>query len=226
MKTRLLDDAAIQHFIVDGHLTIRPTLPADYHPALKAQLDTMIERDGNPGNDLSDRIPDLGRLFADPAVVGALQSLLGPGYILHRHCHCHDWAPGSQEQAWHKDYPIGGHPRCHRSRWALLFYYPQDVGDDMGPTAVQSGSQYYMNPRAGAPEVALAVEAGTVFIAHYDIWHRATANTSDQTRYMLKFLFARRRETIAPYGNTCGAGTGAKQNPIGRRKIPAQSPPI
>ena len=118
----------------------------------------MIEHDGNPGNDLIERIPDLARLFADPAVAGALQSLLGPGYILHRHCHCHDWAPGSEGQAWHKDYPIGGHPRCHRSRWALLFYYPQDVSDDMGPTAVQSSSQYCMDPRSGMPEVALAVE--------------------------------------------------------------------
>ncbi len=116
----------------------------------------------------------------------------------HRHCHCHDWAPGSEGQAWHKDYPIGGHPRCHRSRWALLFYYPQDVSDDMGPTAVQSSSQYYMDPRSGMPEVALAVEAGTVVIAHYDIWHRATANTGDRTRYMLKFLFARRRDPTVP----------------------------
>ena len=194
----LLDDATVQRYIVDGHLAIRPTLPADYHPALKAQLDALIERDGNPGNDLIERVPDLARLFADPAVAGALQSLLGPGYILHRHCHCHDWAPGSEGQAWHKDYPIGGHPRCHRSRWALLFYYPQDVSDDMGPTAVQSSSQYYMDPRSGMPEVALAVETGTVVIAHYDIWHRATANTGDRTRYMLKFLFARRRDPTVP----------------------------
>ena len=206
MKTRLLDDSAVQRYIVDGHLAIQPTLPADYHRAIKSQLETMIDRDGNPGNDLADRIPDLGRLFGDPAVAGALQSLLGPGYILHRHCHCHDWAPGSEGQALHKDYPVGGQPRCHRSRWALLLYYPQDVSSDMGPTAVQSCSQYYVDPRSDAPEMALTVEAGTVVIAHYDLWHRATANTGDRTRYMLKFLFARRREPTFP---TWDAGSAA-----------------
>ena len=55
-----------------------------------------------------------------------------------------------------------------------------------------------MKPRSSTPEVALAVEAGTVVIAHYNIWHRATANISDRTRYMLKFLFARRREPTFP----------------------------
>ena len=34
----LLDDATIQRYIVDGHIAVRPTLPADYHPALNAQL--------------------------------------------------------------------------------------------------------------------------------------------------------------------------------------------
>ena len=40
--------------------------------------------------------------------------------------------------------------------------------------------------------------AGTVAITHYDIWHAASANTSDKMRYMLKFLFDRTEEPSAP----------------------------
>jgi hypothetical protein len=38
----------------------------------------------------------------------------------------------------------------------------------------------------------------TVAITHYDIWHAATANRSDRTRYMLKFLFSHGSEPTAP----------------------------
>ncbi len=35
-------------------------------------------------------------------------------------------------------------------------------------------------------------------IVHYDLWHRAMANRSDQKRFMLKFLFGRMEEPQAP----------------------------
>jgi hypothetical protein len=37
-----------------------------------------------------------------------------------------------------------------------------------------------------------------VAITHYDIWHAATANRGERTRYMLKFLFSRASEPVAP----------------------------
>ena len=73
------------------------------------------------------------------------------------------------------------------------FYYPQDVTDDMGPTAVLPGSQYYDTHESAhsQPDMSLCGEAGTVTIVHYDLWHRATPNQSGKKRYMLKFLFLR-----------------------------------
>ena len=201
-QPHLLGDAMLQRFIVDGHITVKPTLPHTYHSALKSQLDTLIKKNGNPGNELLPHVSELAELFADPAVDGALTSLLGPDYIMHPHRHCHDWNPDSQAQTWHKDYPITGHPRCHRGRWLLLFYYPQTITQQMGPTAIQPGTQYYIDATPDAPGLALCVEVGTVVIAHYDIWHRATANTSNRTRYMLKFLCARRAEPSVPSWNT------------------------
>ena len=52
-----------------------------------------------------------------------------------------------------------------------------------------------MDPDAEVEGVALTCAAGTVVITHYEIWHRATANRSTRTRYMLKFLFARTQES-------------------------------
>ena len=39
-------------------------------------------------------------------------------------------------------------------------------------------------------------------ITHYELWHRATANRSTRTRYMLKFLFARTEESTPEQRST------------------------
>ena len=69
--SHLLDDEAVQRFIVDGYITLRPALPDAYHSALRRQLDALIALEGNPGNDLLPKVPELSALFADPVVDGA-----------------------------------------------------------------------------------------------------------------------------------------------------------
>ena len=83
-----------------------------------------------------------------------------------------------------------GKPRGHRPRLGLVMYYPGGCGDDMGPTAIQPGSQYLVDKdEAEWPELRLTCGAGTVVITHYDLYHRATENTStDRPRYMIKFM--------------------------------------
>ena len=85
----------------------------------------------------------------------------------------------------------------------MAFYYPQDVTLDMGPTSVIPGTHYYNTPdqahqRAEAP---LCAPAGTVTLVHYDLWHRATPNDSDQKRFMMKFLFCRLHNPERPSWN-------------------------
>ncbi len=201
-----LSDVDLQDFIIRGYRVVQPTASADLHGELHRQVEGVLAT-GNPGNELIDRIPLLHQLFADPAVDGALTSIMGSGYALCRHCHCHDLAPGSQAQNWHKDYPFGGNVRYHRPRYALMLYYPHEVTPDMGPTALVPKTQYYMDdPDAEVEGVALTCTAGTVVITHYELWHRATANRSTRTRYMLKFLFARTAESTpeqrGPWGPT------------------------
>ena len=198
----LLSDAALQDFIIEGYRVVQPTASADLHGELHRQVESVLAA-GNPGNALIDRIPLLHQLFADPAIDAALTGILGPKYALCRHCHCHDLAPGNQAQNWHKDYPFGGNVRYHRPRYTLLLYYPHEVTPDMGPTALVPKTQYYMeDPGAEVEGLALTCAAGTVVITHYELWHRATANRSTQTRYMLKFLFARTEESTPEQRST------------------------
>ena len=204
-KAYLLNPEEIRDFIVNGYIQIQADFPTDLHGHIYQQIEEVLAKEGNPGNNLLPRIPDIQRVFEHPKVCGALTSLLGPEYLMHPHRYCHLNSPGSDGQTWHKDdYIFDQNVRHHRFRWVMAFYYPQDVTEDMGPTGVLPGKQYYntvsdTNPTQSTEQAkALCGKAGTVTIVNFDSWHRATANRSDKKRYMLKFQFTRMQE---PSGN-------------------------
>lgn len=204
MTPRLLDDTGMRGFIASGYTVVQTSLPAAFHARVYECLQQVFDTEGNPGNNLLPRLPALQKVFDDSAVHGALLSILGPGYYLHPHRHCHFNPPGSQGQRLHKDSWTRRH---HRTRWAMAFYYPQDTPVELGPTGVVPGSQY-LNAAPTSdlyPEIPLTGPAGTVVLVHYDLWHRATPNASDQRRYMAKFLFARMEEPGAPSWNAATA---------------------
>ncbi len=197
----LLDDDQMRDFIVNGYVAVKTGLPVVHHQRVCAQLDEMLGGIGNLGNNVLPLIPEIQKVFDDPAVRGALTSVLGQNYLMHPHRYCHLNAPGSDGQQAHKDtYEGEEQVKRHRCRWVLVFYYPQNTTADMGASAVLSGTQYYETADAARthPEKVLCGEAGTVVIAHYDLWHRATANTSTKKRYMLKFLLTRQEEPSKP----------------------------
>ena len=208
-KTYLLNPEEIRDFIVNGYVQIQADFPTDLHGHIYQQIEEVLAKEGNPGNNLLPRIPDIQRVFEHPKVCGALTSLLGPDYLMHPHRYCHLNSPGSDGQTWHKDdYIFDQKVRHHRFRWVMAFYYPQDVTEEMGPTGVLPGKQYYntvsdTNPaHSTEPAQALCGKAGTVTIVNFDSWHRATANRSDKKRYMLKFQFNRMQEPSQPlWGN-------------------------
>ena len=189
-----LDDAGLQRFLRDGYITLDAGLPADFHQRLYEEVDGVFESEGNPGNNILPRLPAIRRVLDSPPVRGALQSLLGTDFYLHAHRFCHYRQPQTDAQRLHKD---SWSRRHHRTRWCMAFYYPQDTTQDMGPTGVVPGSQYYNTQPDLADEVPLAGCAGTVALVHYDLWHRGLANNSERKRYMLKFLFTRLDEPAA-----------------------------
>jgi hypothetical protein len=201
-----LSDIEVQRFIVDGFLTVdTPFAEAPVHESIVAKLDSAIERMGNPGNNLLAVVPDIQKVFDHPAVRGAVESLLGPDAFLHPHCHCHNHQPGAGDQSWHKDeYNYDCTMRSPRCEWIFALYYPQTVTPDMGPTAILPQYQSVdsvSNENASLAteeEAALTVPAGTVALIDFDCWHRGSANTSDQVRYMCKFHYCRMGPPTGP----------------------------
>lgn len=212
-NNHLLRDDAVRRFITEGYVQVNAGLPASFHRDLYREIETVLDEEGNPGNNILPRIPEIRRVFDQPSVRGALTSLLGPGYLMHPHRYCHLNKPGSPGQQWHKDDYIFDHNVRHaRCRWVMAFYYPQDVSEDMGPTGILPGKQHYNRisdcdaSRTTESALGLCGAAGTVSIVNFDSWHRATANVSAKNRYMLKFQFTRSRE---PAGPAWGGGNGS-----------------
>ena len=200
-KAYLFNDEQMRHFIANGYVTLKTDFPATFHEAIYQKIEAVMEKEGNVGNNILPRIPEMQEVFDQPVVRGALTSVLGPDYIMHPHRHCHHNRPGSEAQRWHKDSYWGYRQvRHHRPRWAMAFYYPQDVSPEIGPSAIMPGTQYYTTRTNDDTEVELPVlgEAGTVTIIHYDLWHKAKANRTDKNRYMLKFQFTRMAEYPHP----------------------------
>lgn len=196
-----LTDAQMRRYVTDGFLVLQTGLPAVVHRHIRERCANVFATTGNPGNEILEHNPAVQLVFADPVVRGALASLLGDDFFMHPHRHCHRNVPGAPAQKNHQDsYEDDLNVRHHRSRWAMAMYYPQAVTSDMGPTGVTPGSQYFSDPAsvAGADEIAVTGDAGTVIIVHYDLWHRALRNVSARPRYMLKFLFCRASEPTRP----------------------------
>ncbi len=193
----LLTDQQMQQFIRKGYIAVSIDIPPAFHQSIRRQMDDLLEQEPNPGNNLLPRIPDLAQIYEDDAVVGALQSILGPDYQMEDHRYPHVNQPGSEPQKIHKD---GAQRGDHRVRHAFGFYYPQDTPETLGPTGVLPGSQYF-SEQPQIPVLPLVAEMGVVIIAHYEIFHLATANQEDRARYMMKFQFTRTDEPETPSWN-------------------------
>lgn len=197
----LLSDEQVQHFITKGYLKLNAEFPASFHERILKQIDEVYDREGNVGNNLLPRIPEIGNIFEHSTVRGALTSLLGSEYIMSSHRHGHLTKGGSGSVFWHKDnYWFNEKIRNHRPWSALIFYYTQDVTPDMGPSSIMPGTQNYYNLRGDDSEPWLPVcgKAGTLALIDYNLWHTATENISNIDRYMFKFQFFRMEAPAAP----------------------------
>jgi HEAT repeat protein len=217
----LLTDKQVQDFLINGYLVLQPvSLDGNFHSSIFTQTLSIFNDEGNPGNNILPRIPQLQNVFNDPVVNGALESLLGPNYTMQPTRHPHLTKPGTDDQPWHKDgYFLYPKPlRHHQLRYVMAMYYPQDVPLEMGPTAIRPRSQYdaadwVYDTNKTPPEdidiktdqqhdVRMVCKAGTVVIIHYDIVHKGTANrTKDSYRFMFKFQFNRLEEPTKPTWN-------------------------
>ena len=196
-----LTNAQLRQFVSHGYVVLKTDFPADFHDTMSRRIKEVMAKEGNPGNNILPRVPEVQEVFHHPVIRGALDSVLGADCIMHPHRHCHFTAPGRQVQSWHKDSYWGySKVRNHHPWWAMIFYYDHAVDEPLGPSGLMPGTQYY-NARCldkSEQDVHLLGEAGTMALIHYDLWHRGNANVSEHTRSMLKFQFVRMSRPARP----------------------------
>ncbi len=144
----------------------------------------------------------LADVFSIPRIKGIVESLVGK----------EPWVDG---QAMHvlpanKDGGLGLHqdyerkPFRYRFRVLLSFFF-HDVPYEMGGTAFLPGSHLRRVDRFTNPiryhhitgTLPCVCKAGTMFIWHWNVWHKARSNHTDQPRYMYKvFLHPRGRQRL------------------------------
>lgn len=215
----LLTDEQMIQFITKGYVVLRNEVSQEFHQEVMNKINYVLHSEGNPGNNILPRVPEIGQLFETPVVKGALTSVLGTDYYMHPHRHCHYNQPGNPIPGggkWHKD-GYWSSMRSHRPWWAMIFYYTQDITEDMGPTTIMPGTQYYEKFLGDHAETLLPTgKAGTMVLVHFDLWHKASINTSTVDRYMLKFQFVRLGTPKYPTWNHSNASFVVPQD------VPAQ----
>ena len=147
---------ALQAFLHDGYVVLRPPeLDESFHRAMFDAACAVHDRarasdEPRPhlqtiGDNLRAQVPALERLLGAASVRDAVSSVLGEDHLLHPHHFVHEST--AADQSFHQDGNLPwnerGHYRSHRPNWAMLFYYPQAVATDGGPTEVLPGSQYW-----------------------------------------------------------------------------------
>ena len=160
-------------------------LPREFHQDVWNQTEALFDEEGNPGNNLMARIP---RYTPNTRRSGRRRRAGGrAGQQLLRPSRTATATTGRRTARVSKftgtPSPGGGTARAGCWRCTIHRIRPWR----WGPTGVLPGSHYFnwlvgpigLNMRLDTTEgeVPMAVEAGTVLMVHYDLWHRGMGNT-------------------------------------------------
>ncbi len=168
-------------------------------------------------NNVFNRAPVFLPCLDRPDVIDVVEAAHGPD------CHVIGmtaWmtGPGRPDQGVHVDWQplvlpedIMDDPRVKVPVYiTTVHYYLDDLYEALGPTQFIPGSHRAGRRPAGGESTWRGVEprnilcaAGDAVLFRCEVWHRGTANTSDQVRYLLQVHYAQRMITqkFPPYLN-------------------------
>ena len=133
---------------------------------------------------------------SDCHVIGMTAWVTGPGrpdQTLHT-----DWKPVSLPD------DITADPRVRIPIFiTTAHFYLNDMYEALGPTKFVPGTHVKQNRPEPSEELSILCGAGDVVIFRSEVWHRGTANTSNENRYLLQVHYAQRMITqkFPPYLN-------------------------
>ena len=216
----------------DGYVYYPSAINADEVAKLKATMDRLeaidenFDRHDEPQNSRGflnkiinnsfNRDPIFMQYLDKPPMIDVLEQVHGAD------CHLigmQSWltGPGRPNQRLHTDWlpitlpeDIATDPRVRIPIFiTTVHYYLNDMYQELGPTNFVTGSHRAgrspndENEWQGGQEMSILCSAGDVVVFRSEVWHRGTANTSDEVRYLLQVHYAQRMITqkFPPYLN-------------------------
>lgn len=191
-----MTDREVLKWCRDGYIMLPEVVPAEVNERV---MDYAKTHPGNPGLDLLDADWYVKSVVLNPLLAGIVRSLLGRNFTSPSFAANHQSAGPQAGMPWHQD---GGAVYGPALDCLQVFYLPQAVTPEMGPTLILPGSQFlfqrnqYMTHYGSIRgEVSTAAAGGSIFITHYGIWHRRPPSRSTNTRNLFKFWYIR---TVSP----------------------------
>ena len=139
-------DQLIRDFVSRGLVILPPEklgISADIHEIIYSKEKELFSAKEMVN---AEQIPEILEVINAPGLVTTCNLLLGQRWAIVPYTHNTPFLSGSNDQHWHKDDngPYNGRKqRHHHAVQVELLYYPQDVSEDMGPTAIVPYSQYW-----------------------------------------------------------------------------------
>lgn len=136
----------IQDFASRGLVVLAPEslgIPLDVHNRIYEQEKKATDARQRITPSL---IPDVLDVINAPGVVAACNQLVGENWAIVPFTHNASFTSGSRDQHWHKDDngPYNSRKQRHHQTVQIeMLYYPQEVLEDMGPTATIPYSHYW-----------------------------------------------------------------------------------
>lgn len=139
----------LREFVTRGMTIVGPEehgLPSGIHQKIWEKLKTKGVAELDPYYDQQKGVPELMDVITSPGMVAALGAIMGKDWAVVPFIHSHFGGAGNRDQHWHKDdnaHYNARKMRHHRPVQLEVFYYPQEVTIDNGPTFVVPYSQYW-----------------------------------------------------------------------------------
>ena len=193
-----LTDQQVIEFCKNGFMMLEAVVPDEVNRQTTEFLDRNPE--GQP-MEILDEEWFVDHVTKNQQAAGAVRSLLGKDFKLPMQMSNHrvQCPHAAESGGWHRD---GGAVDSPRLDSLQVFYYPQDTPAELGPTEIVPSSHFlrikrrYMTQYGSIRQaVQTMAPAGSIFITHYSMWHRATRSTAAGIRNLLKYNY---RRTAAP----------------------------
>jgi hypothetical protein len=187
-----LTDTQVLDFCKKGFLMLDGVVPAEINAK------TLEYVDAHPTSEPTDIMFEPWfheNVIVNPAVAGAVRSLLGRNFGLPNLMSNHRVQTPAGAQQWHRD---GGSKHGPMVNYLQVFYLPQECTPEQGPTELLPGSHHVFSKSKFMAHYGqlrgtyyAAASAGSVFLTQYSIWHRRSGSTSTGLRNLLKYNYWR-----------------------------------